>query len=163
MIFYLNGSNAGHYSKNNVIFAASVKSYLHIVSHWCNIYSNSSSTIDLWRHPYIRGFSSLCNFKYVLQSKIIILHLSFMTCGGIQKKGRKWFLAVLNYEFSYINLLTVIKFVSFHSNFTLRTNKILNIFLLLLKGRFEILCLSGSYLHSDVGSSRGQTLSLIHI
>ncbi|XP_063937938.1 AT-hook motif nuclear-localized protein 9 isoform X2 [Daucus carota subsp. sativus] len=25
------------------------------------------------------------------------------------------------------------------------------------EGRFEILCLSGSYLHSDVGSSRGQT------
>lgn len=39
----------------------------------------------------------------------------------------------------------------------MRINKILSMFLLLLKGRFEILCLSGSYLHTDGGSSWGQT------
>lgn len=55
---YLSGFSAGHHNKNNVIFTAGAKSYMHFVGKWCHIYRNSLPTNDFWRHCHIWGLRS---------------------------------------------------------------------------------------------------------
>lgn len=52
----------GHRNKNNVIFAAGAKSYMHLVSQWCCLYCDSSSAFNVWWHCHIRGLSTFLYF-----------------------------------------------------------------------------------------------------